>query len=45
MMESGEVKAIESVRVGDRVLAADVYGKTSYSEVRHKILIIDFKQL
>jgi hypothetical protein len=33
-MESGEVKAIESVRVGDRVLAADVYGKTSYSEVR-----------
>ena len=35
MMESGEVKAIDSVRVGDRVLSADVLGRTSFAEVHY----------
>ena len=32
-LESGEVRAISDVRVGDRVLAADAGGRTSYSDV------------
>jgi predicted extracellular nuclease len=32
-LESGEVKAISDVRVGDRVLSADAAGRTSYSDV------------
>jgi Hint module len=32
-LESGEVRAISDVRVGDRVLAADAAGRTSYSDV------------
>ena len=32
-MESGDVKAISDVRVGDRVLSADAAGRTSYSDV------------
>jgi Hint module len=32
-LESGEVRAISDVRVGDRVLAADAVGRTSYSDV------------
>ena len=37
-LESGDIKAIADVRVGDRVLAASAAGKTSYSEVRLTIL-------
>ena len=32
-LESGEVRAISDVRVGDRVLSADAAGRTSYSDV------------
>jgi Hint module len=32
-LESGEVRAISNVRVGDRVLSADAAGRTSYSDV------------
>ena len=32
-LESGEVKSISDIRVGDRVLAADAAGQTSYSDV------------
>ena len=32
-LESGEVKAISDVRVGDRVLSADAAGRTSFSDV------------
>ena len=32
-MESGESKFISEVRVGDRVLAADIFGKTHFSDV------------
>ena len=32
-MESGESKFISEVRVGDRVLAADIFGKTRFSDV------------
>jgi hypothetical protein len=32
-LESGEVRAISDVRVGDRVLSADASGRTSYSDV------------
>jgi Hint module len=32
-LESGEVRAISDVRVGDRVLSADATGRTSYSDV------------
>lgn len=32
-LESGEVRVISDVRVGDRVLAADAAGRSSYSEV------------
>ena len=32
-LESGEVRAISDVRVGDRVLAADAAGQNSYSDV------------
>ena len=33
-LESGDIKAIADVRVGDRVLSASTAGTTSYSEVR-----------
>ena len=33
LLESGEVRYISDVRVGDRVLAADAAGETSYSDV------------
>ena len=33
LLESGEVRSIAVVRVGDRVLAADATGQTSYSDV------------
>jgi Hint module len=33
IMESGELKAMSSIRVGDRVLAANVEGQTLFSEV------------
>jgi hypothetical protein len=32
-LESGEVRAISDIRVGDRVLSADAAGRTSYSDV------------
>ena len=32
-LESGEVKSISDIRVGERVLAADAAGQTSYSDV------------
>jgi predicted extracellular nuclease len=32
-LESGEVRAISDVRVGDRVLSADAAGRTSFSDV------------
>ena len=32
-LESGEVRAMSDVRVGDRVLSADAAGRTSYSDV------------
>ena len=32
-LESGEVKSISDIRVGDRVLAADAAGQTSFSDV------------
>ena len=32
-LESGEVRVMSDVRVGDRVLAADAAGRTSYSDV------------
>jgi hypothetical protein len=32
-MESGETQLISNVRVGDRVLAADAFGNTKFSEV------------
>ena len=32
-LESGDVRAISDVRVGDRVLSADTAGRTSYSDV------------
>ena len=32
-LESGESKTISDVRVGDRVLAADIFGKTHFSDV------------
>ena len=32
-MESGEVRLISDIRVGDRVLAADAGGRTSFSDV------------
>ena len=32
-LDSGEVRAISDVRVGDRILAANSEGKTSFSEV------------
>ena len=32
-LESGEVRLISDIRVGDRVLAADAAGRTSYSDV------------
>ena len=32
-LESGEVRFISDIRVGDRVLAADAAGRTSYSDV------------
>ena len=32
-LESGEMRAISDVRVGDRVLSADAAGRTSYSDV------------
>ena len=33
-LESGDVKSISEVKVGDRVLAASATGKTSFSDVR-----------
>ena len=33
LLESGEVRTISDVRVGDRVLTADAAGRTSYSDV------------
>jgi Hint module len=32
-LESGELRVISNVRVGDRVLSADAAGRTSYSDV------------
>ena len=32
-LESGEVRAISDIKVGDRVLSADAAGRTSYSDV------------
>ena len=32
-MENGQTKAISEVQVGDRILSADVQGKTSFSDV------------